>query len=124
MAEVNWRSGELLIALEATGRGEGFRQVIFTASRGGFTAAREAFIDDDDLELFIAGIDRMSTTLGGQAELLGDYGTEFTLRLTMQPDGHVKVHVEVNHTFAELHIEDDTDQTYLTGLRDALLSLD
>lgn len=45
---------------------------------GIFTAAREVFIDDDDLELFIAGIDHISTTLAGQAELVGDYGTDQT----------------------------------------------
>lgn len=122
MTEASWRSGELLISLEATGRGEGYRRVIFSATGGGFTAARVACIDDD-LELFIAGIEHMSTTQTGHAELLGDCGTEFTLKLTILPDGRVKVYVEVNHTFAELHIEDETDQTYPPNLRDALLSL-
>jgi hypothetical protein len=68
-------------------------------------------------------VDRMSTTLTGTAELLGDYGTEFTLRLAMLSAGHVNVRIEVNHTFAELRIEDETDQTYMPGLREALLSL-
>jgi hypothetical protein len=100
-----------------------YRQIIFTASHGGFTAARTAYLDDDALDLFTAGIERMWKTLTGEAELLGDYGTEFTLRLTMLTAGHVKAHVEVNDTFAELRIEAETDQTHLPSLHDALQSL-
>ena len=48
--------------------------------------------------------------LAGEAELLGDYGTEFSLRLTTQLGGHVKVNVEVNQTFAEQHIDDQIDR--------------
>jgi hypothetical protein len=120
---MTWRAGELLITIEATSRGKGFQQITFTASRGGFNATRAAFLDDDALALFTAGIDQMWKTLAGEAELLGDYGTEFTLRLTMLPAGHVKVDVEVNETFAELRIEGETDQTYLPGLHEALLTL-
>jgi hypothetical protein len=120
---MTWRAGELLIAIEATSPGKGFQQIIFTASRGGFSATRVAFLGDDALELFTAGIEQMWKTLAGEAELLGDYGTEFTLRLTMLSAGHVKVNVEVNETFAELRLEGETDQTYLPGLHEALLTL-
>lgn len=123
MAEMAWRAEELLIAVEVTARGNGYRQILFTASRGGFSATRAAFLDDDALELFADEVERMWKTLSGQAELLGDYGTEFTLRLTMLPTGHVKVDVEVNDTLAEMRLEADTDQTFLPALHDGLLAL-
>lgn len=123
MAEMTWQAGELLIALEIISRGNGFRQIAFTASRGGFRASRAAYVDDDDLELFTGAVERLWKSLNGQAELLGDYGTEFTLRLTMLSAGHVKVDVEVNETFAELRLESETDQTFLPALHDGLLAL-
>jgi hypothetical protein len=65
----------------------------------------------------------MWKNLAGSAELCGEYGAEFSLRLTALPGGHVKVQVEVNDSYARLQLESETDQTFLPALHDALLTL-
>lgn len=61
--------------------------------------------------------------LTGTAELAGEHGVDFSIRLAMGSGGHVDIDIEINQPWATLRIEAQTDQTYLPNLREGLLAL-
>jgi hypothetical protein len=61
--------------------------------------------------------------LTGTAELNGEHGIEFSLKLTMTSGGHVDIHIQISQPWADLHIDAQTDQSFLPALHDGLLAI-
>ncbi|MBB1152424.1 WapI family immunity protein [Amycolatopsis dendrobii] len=122
-SEMTWRAGEVSLAIQAAPSRDGFQQVVISATREGFSAVRDSWLDAGDLERFADEVDRMWQDLAGTAELNGDYRVDFSVKLAMSSGGHVDIEIEINQPWASLRIEAETDQTYLPALRDGLLEI-
>jgi len=123
VAAMALRTAGLEITLEVVSAGPGYQKVTFAASCAGFRGSCTSWLDAGDLERFAGQVHRLWQDLVGSAELIGEHGTDFSLRLTAGGGGHLGVRVEVNDTFARLQLESQTDQTFLPMLHDSLLSL-
>jgi hypothetical protein len=123
MAEMTWQSCDLSIRLETKPSRHGYQQVVVSVTRGGFSAARESLLDAGDIARFAGQVHRMWQDLAGTAELLGEHGIEFSLKLTATGGGHVDIHVDISQPWANLRIEAQTDQTFLPALHDGLLAI-
>jgi hypothetical protein len=123
VAEMTWQAGDLSVAIQTSPSRNGYRQVVITATRDGFSATRDSWIDAGDIDRFADQIHHMWQHLTGTAELYGEHGIEFSLKLTMTGGGHVDIHIEINQPWASLRIETQTDQTFLPALHDALLAI-
>lgn len=120
MAEMTWHAGDLSISLQTKPSRDGYQQVVINANRGGFSATRESWLDAGDIDRFADQVHHMWQDLTGTAELYGEHGVEFSLKLTTGSGGHVNICVDVNQPWANLRIEAQTDQTFLPALRDGL----
>jgi hypothetical protein len=123
MAEMTWQAGDLSITLQTKPSHDGYQEVVLAATRDGFSATRSSWLDVGDIDRFAAQVHHMWEELDGGAELLGEHGIEFSLRLTMTTGGHVDIRVDINEPWAQLHIEAQTDQTFLPALHAGLLSV-
>lgn len=123
MAEMTWRTEDLTLTLSTTPCQRGYQQVVVAASRGGFSAVRNSWLDDGDIQRFADQVHIMWQNLAGTAELVGEHGVEFSFRLTMDAGGHVDIDVTINEAWGNLQLEARTDQTFLPALRDGLLSI-
>ncbi|WP_319458726.1 hypothetical protein [Micromonospora sp. RTP1Z1] len=123
MAEMTWHAGGLSIVLQTKPSHDSYQEVVFAATCGGFTGTRPSWLDAGDIDRFAGQVHRMWQELAGEAELYGEHGVEFSLRLTMTTGGHVDVQVDINEAWANLHIEAQTDQTFLPALHHGLLSI-
>jgi hypothetical protein len=123
VAEMTWQAGSLSIAIQTTPSCDGYQQVTITATREGFSATRDSWLDDGDLDRFADQVHHIWQNLTGTAELYGEHGIEFALKLTMTGSGHIDIHIEINQPWASLRIEAQTDQTFLPALHDALLTI-
>jgi hypothetical protein len=122
MAEMTWRTEDLTLTLSTTPQ-RGYQQVVVAATRGGFSAVRNSWLDDGDIQRFADQVHTIWQNLAGTAELVGEHGVEFSIRLTTGTGGHVDVDVTINEAWGNLQLEARTDQTFLPPLRDGLLSL-
>ncbi|MGW4394944.1 WapI family immunity protein [Amycolatopsis nivea] len=120
---MTWHAGEVSLALQVTRGYDGYQQVVIKAARECFSATRDSWLEEGDIERFAAEVHHMWQHLAGTAELNGERGTEFSVKLAMSSGGHVDIDIEINQPWATLRIEAETDQTYLPALRDGLLAL-
>jgi hypothetical protein len=123
VAEMTWQAGDLSVAIQTSPSRNGYQQVVITATRDGFSATRDSWIDAGDIDRFADQVHHTWQHLSGTAELYGEHGTEFSLKLTMTGGGHVDIHIEINQPWASLRIEAQTDQTFLPALHDGLLAI-
>lgn len=123
MSEMTWHAGEVSLAIQAAPSRDGYQRVVIKAAREGFSATRDSWLDAGDLERFAADVHHMWQHLAGTAELTGEHGVDFSVKLAMSSGGHVDIDIEINQPWATLRIEAETDQTYLPNLRDGLLAL-
>jgi hypothetical protein len=121
--EMVWETEDLSVELRTTSRDGDYQEVTFAVRHGDFTAALLSTIDAGDAARFAAEVHQMWRDLSGEAELFGEHGLDFRLRLTMSTGGHVDVLVDVQQPTARLVVETQTDQTYLPALRDGMLSV-
>lgn len=123
MSEMTWHAGEVSLAIQAAPSRDGYQRVAIKAAREGFSATRDSWLDAGDLKRFAAEVHHMWQHLTGSAELTGEHGVDFSVKLAMSSGGHVDIDIEINQPWATLRIEAETDQTYLPSLREGLLAL-
>lgn len=123
VSEMTWQAGDVSLTIQVASSHDGYQQVVISAAREGFSASRRSWLDAGDLKRFADEVHRMWTHLAGTAELCGEHGVEFSVKLTMSSGGHVDVNIEINQPWANLRIEAETDQTYLPALHDGLLAI-
>ncbi len=123
MAEMTWQAGDLSITLQTQPSHDGYQEVALAATSRGFSATRSSWLDAGDIDRFATHVHRMWQELDGDAELYGEHGIEFSLRLTMTTGGHVDIRVDINEPWAQQHIEAQTDQTFLPTLHAGLHSV-
>jgi hypothetical protein len=123
MAEMTWRTENLMLALRITESHLDYQQIIMSASRDGFSATRNSWLDSGDIEQFAEQVHHMWQDLAGAAELVGEHGVDFSVRLTMASGGHVDIDITINEVWGNLQLHARTDQTFLPALHDGLQSL-
>jgi hypothetical protein len=61
--------------------------------------------------------------LAGTAELVGEHGVDFSIRLAMSSGGHVDIDITINEVWGNLQLHARTDQTFLPALHEGLQSI-
>ena len=80
MSATRWSAQEALsITLQTKPSHDGYQKVVLAATRDGFSVTRSSWLDASDIDRFAAQV-HMWQELDGGAELLGEHGTEFSLR--------------------------------------------
>src|SRR5690349_19845265 len=111
MAELTWHTEDLTLTI--TKSQPTHQQIIVSASRDGFSATRTSWLDAGDIDQFAEQVHQMWEDLTGSAELVGEHGVDFTIRLTTADGGHVDIDITINEVWGNLQLEARTDQTFL-----------